>query len=78
MNQIQPYPWVTSANKVFSVILCLQAFIAVAVGIYMDAFLSSTLISAIVLVLPLYLIKTQPFAPVTRHALGIAAQALTA
>lgn len=75
---MQAYPWVSKANKVFSIILCLQALVAVAIGIYMSSFVSSLLISGVVLTFPLYLVRTQPFAPITRHAVGIAAQALTA
>ncbi len=75
---MQQYPWIETANKVFTAILAVQALAAIIGGFYVGAALTTIVVVVIAVGLPLFLIATQPFAQVTRHVVGVAAQVLTA
>ncbi|MFC3096086.1 hypothetical protein DRW07_05745 [Alteromonas sediminis] len=75
---MQDYPWIRSANKLFTAVLCLQALVAIVIGFYVGTILSTLIVSALAVSLPLFLISTAPFAPLTRHTVAVAVQALTA
>jgi len=72
------YPWIRSANKLFTAVLCLQAIVSVAAGFYVGTVLSTLVLTAIILGFPLFLINTAPFAAITRHAVAVAVQMFTA
>ncbi|WP_034475033.1 methyl-accepting chemotaxis protein [Aestuariibacter salexigens] len=75
---MKQYPWIHTANKAFTWILAIQVVISLVLGIYMGAFFSTLIIILISAGLALFLIQTQPFAPITRHCVGVATQILTA
>ncbi|ALS98776.1 methyl-accepting chemotaxis protein [Lacimicrobium alkaliphilum] len=72
------YPWIDEANKVFSGVLVAQVAIAFAIAAYTDTWLWAMMIGIPTAALPLILIYTQPQAQMTRYAVAIAVQLLTA
>ncbi|GGD55090.1 DUF6436 domain-containing protein [Lacimicrobium alkaliphilum] len=72
------YPWIDEANKVFSGVLVAQVVVAFAIAAYTDTWLWAMMIGIPTAALPLMLIYTQPQAQITRYAVAIAVQLLTA
>lgn len=72
------YPWVEQAHSVFKVVLCVQAFISLIIAYFTNTWFEAILISLATISVPMFLMYKAPFAPITRHAVGIASQLFTA
>lgn len=72
------YPWTNSANKAFKIILTLQAIVAAALGLFSDNALSTLGIAAVLVSVPMFMIASNPNAPITRHTVAVFTQLLCA
>ena len=72
------YPWVAKANKIFTGVLIGQMAIALVIAFFTDTWGSAFMLGLPIIAVPLYLIISNPYLPVTRHAVGIAVQLMTA
>lgn len=72
------YPWVLKANKIFTGVLIGQFILALFIASFTDTWASAFVIGLGIVAVPLFLIQSQPGAPVTRHSVAIAVQLMTA
>ncbi|MDM7859429.1 methyl-accepting chemotaxis protein [Alteromonas sp. ASW11-36] len=72
------YPWHAFAHRIFSGVIILQWIAAIGIGLYQGQLLSSLLIATLFAAPPLLMIRTAPDQALTRHAIAIATQLLTA
>jgi len=68
------YPWIEKANKTLSWVLVGQFVFGLVIAFFTDTWSLAIFLGAVILALPLFLISTRPFDPITRHVVGIAMQ----
>lgn len=72
------YPWILQAHRVFKWILVVQFLISLIIGFYTDTLMLAVAVGLPIVVLPIWLGISAPYNPVSRHAVGIATQLMTA
>ena len=72
------YPWITDGHKIFRIVLVAQWIISLAIGIFNGSVLPALVLGIPIMALPLFLSVTQPDNMVSRVALAIGTQLLTA
>ncbi|MBU2980059.1 methyl-accepting chemotaxis protein [Alteromonas sp. C1M14] len=72
------YPWVKDGHKIFRIVLSIQWVLSLAIGFYTNDIMPALLFGIPMVALPLFLSYTQPAAVVSRIAIGIGVQLLTA
>ena len=72
------YPWVDKANKIFVGVLLGQFLFGLIIAFFTDTWSLAIFLGGMIIALPLFLISTRPFDPITRHVVAIAVQLATA
>jgi len=72
------YPWHLEGHKIFRVVLLIQLVISVAIGMITGELLVAFVFGIPIAAIPLILSFQQPYAAISRHAMAIGVQLLTA
>lgn len=72
------YPWLLEGHKIFRVVIIVQLVIAVAIGLFTGEILPAFIFGVPIAVLPLILSSQNPYSAISRHAMAIGVQLLTA
>ena len=72
------YPWLLEGHKIFRVVIVVQLLIAVAIGLYTGELLPAFIFGIPIAALPLVLSFQNPYSVISRHAMAIGVQLLTA
>ncbi len=75
---LKAYPWVLKANSVFSWVLLFQWAFALVLAYFTGTWFEASVIGALIVAVPLYLIAKYPHELATRCSVGFAVQMLTA
>lgn len=72
------YPWLLEGHKIFRVVIAIQLLLAVAIGLYTGELLPAFVFGIPIAIVPLVLSIQNPYSAISRHAMAIGAQLLTA
>ena len=72
------YPWLLEGHKIFRVVIVVQLLVAVAIGLYTGELLPAFVFGIPIAIVPLVLSIQNPYSAISRHAMAIGAQLLTA
>ena len=72
------YPWLLEGHKIFRVVIIVQLVIAVAIGLFTGEILPAFIFGVPIAVVPLILSSQNPYSAISRHAMAIGVQLLTA
>ena len=72
------YPWLLEGQKIFRVVIIAQVVIAVIIGLITGELLPAFLFGIPIAAVPLALSFQDPYSTISRHAMAIGAQLLTA
>lgn len=72
------YPWLLEGHKIFRVVIAIQLLLAVAIGLYTGELLPAFVFGITIAVVPLVLSIQNPYSAISRHAMAIGVQLLTA
>lgn len=72
------YPWLLEGHKVFRVVIVVQLLIAIAIGVFTGELLPAFIFGVPIAALPLVLSLQNPYSAISRHAMAIGVQLLTA
>lgn len=72
------YPWIDKANKMFMAVLTCQFIFGLIIAFFTGTWSLALILGGMILALPLFLLSTRPFDPITRHVVAIATQLATA
>ncbi|OJF70048.1 chemotaxis protein [Alteromonas sp. V450] len=72
------YPWLLDGHKIFRVVIAVQLVIAVAIGLYTGNILPAIVLGLPIAAVPLVLSVQNPYSAISRHAMAIGVQLLTA
>lgn len=72
------YPWLLEGHKIFRVVIAIQLLLAVAIGLYTGELLPAFVFGIPIAVVPLVLSIQNPYSAISRHAMAIGVQLLTA
>ncbi|SVB56955.1 uncharacterized protein METZ01_LOCUS209809 [marine metagenome] len=72
------YPWFLEGHKIFRVVIVIQLLVAVAIGLYTGELLPAFVFGIPIAIVPLVLSIQNPYSAISRHAMAIGAQLLTA
>lgn len=72
------YPWIKDSQRIFRVVILCQFLISIVIGIITGELLPAFLFGIPIAAVPIILSFQQPFAAISRHAVGIAVQLFTA
>lgn len=72
------FPWVAKANKMFLAVLTGQFIFGLVIAFFTGTWTLALVLGGAILALPVFLISTRPFDPITRHVVAIATQLATA
>lgn len=72
------YPWLLEGHKIFRVVIVVQLLIAVAIGVFTGELLPAFIFGVPIAALPLILSLKNPYSAISRHAMAIGVQLLTA
>lgn len=72
------YPWVQEGHKIFRVVIIIQWLISVVIGLVTGELLPAFILGIPIAIVPLLLSLQQPNSTISRHALAIGTQLLTA
>ena len=72
------YPWLLEGHKIFRVVIVVQLLIAVAIGVFTGELLPAVIFGVPIAALPLILSLQNPYSAISRHAMAIGVQLLTA
>ena len=72
------YPWLLEGHKIFRVVIAIQLLLAVAIGLYTGELLPAFVFGIPIAVVPLVLSIQNPYLAISRHAMAIGVQLLTA
>ena len=72
------YPWLLEGHKIFRVVIVVQLLIAVAIGVFTGELLPAFIFGVPIAALPLVLSLQNPYSAISRHAMAIGVQLLTA
>ncbi|WP_370245530.1 methyl-accepting chemotaxis protein [Alteromonas abrolhosensis] len=72
------YPWLLEGHKIFRVVIVIQLLVAVAIGLYTGELLPAFVFGIPIAIVPLVLSIQNPYSAISRHAMAIGAQLLTA
>lgn len=72
------YPWLQEGHKIFRVVIVAQLVMAVAIGLFTGELLPAFLFGIPIAAVPLFLSFQDPYSAISRHAMAIGAQLLTA
>ena len=72
------YPWLLEGHKIFRVVIVVQLLIAVAIGVFTGELLPAFIFGVPIAALPLVLSFQNPYSVISRHAMAIGVQLLTA
>lgn len=72
------YPWIDKANKIFIGVLIGQFVFGLIIAYFTGAWSLAIFLGGAIMALPLFLISSRPFDPITRHVVAIAVQLATA
>ena len=72
------YPWLLEGHKIFRVVIVIQLLIAVAIGVFTGELLPAFIFGVPIAALPLVLSLQDPYSAISRHAMAIGVQLLTA
>ncbi|WP_100642708.1 methyl-accepting chemotaxis protein [Alteromonas facilis] len=72
------YPWTSQANGLFKIVLIAQFLLGLFIAGFTGTWLQAVIIGGLIVAFPLVLLQTNPAAAVTRHAVGVAVQLITA
>lgn len=72
------FPWIAKANKMFLAVLTGQFIFGLVIAFFTGTWGLALVLGGAILALPVFLITTRPFDPITRHVVAIATQLATA
>ena len=72
------YPWLLEGHKIFRVVIVIQLLVAVAIGLYTGELLPAFVFGIPIAIVPLVLSIQNPYSAISRHAMAIGSQLLTA
>lgn len=72
------YPWLLDGHKIFRVVIVVQLIIAVAIGLFTGELLAAFIFGIPIAAVPLMLSFQDPYSSLSRHAMAIGVQLLTA
>ena len=72
------YPWLLEGHKIFRVVIAIQLLLAVAIGLYTGELFPAFVFGIPIAVVPLVLSIQNPYSAISRHAMAIGVQLLTA
>jgi len=72
------YPWLLDGHKIFRVVIIVQLIIAVAIGLFTGELLPAFIFGVPIAAVPLILSLQDPYSSLSRHAMAIGVQLLTA
>lgn len=72
------YPWLLEGHKIFRVVIVIQLLIAIGIGFYTGEILPAFVLGIPIAVVPLVLSLQNPYSAISRHAMAIGVQLLTA
>lgn len=72
------YPWTREGHKIFRVLIVIQLLISIIIGLYTGDWVPALLFGIPIAAVPLLLSFQSPFAPISRHAMGIGVQLFAA
>ena len=72
------YPWLLEGHKIFRVVIVIQLLVAVAIGLYTGELLPAFVFGIPIAIVPLVLSIQNPYSAISRHAMAIGVQLLTA
>ncbi len=72
------YPWIKQSNDIFKYVLIGQFFLSFAVAFFTGTWLQAAVFGVIIIAVPLFLIASAPYQPITRYSVAIAVQLFTA
>lgn len=72
------YPWLLEGHKIFRVVIVVQLLIAVGIGMFTGELLPAFIFGVPIAALPLVLSLQNPYSAISRHAMAIGVQLLTA
>lgn len=72
------FPWVTDGHKIFRIVIIVQWVISLAIGVYTENILPALIIGLPIVIVPLFLSVTQTNARISRTAMAIGTQLMTA
>ena len=78
MSEMNYFPWVLSAHRLFAAVLSAQALTAIVMGFYSEQLLMALLITIVIVGMPFILHKLVPFLSITAHAYVLASQMMAA
>ena len=72
------YPWIAEGHKIFRAVIVIQWLISLVIGFITGELLPAFLFGIPIAAIPLLLSFSQPYAAISRHAMAIGTQLLTA
>ena len=72
------YPWLLEGHKIFRVVIIAQLIISVVIGLITGELLPAFIFGIPIAIVPLLLSFQDPFSSLSRHAMAIGVQLLTA
>jgi len=72
------YPWISEGHRIFRVVIVCQLIISIVIGLVTGELLAAFIFGIPIAAVPLVLSFQQPFAAISRHAMGIGVQLFTA
>ncbi|WP_370137861.1 methyl-accepting chemotaxis protein [Alteromonas sp.] len=72
------YPWLLEGHKIFRVVIVIQLLIAIGIGFYTGEILPAFVLGIPIAAVPLVLSLQNPYSAISRHAMAIGVQLLTA
>ena len=72
------YPWLLEGHKIFRVVIVVQLVIAAAIGVFTGELLPAFIFGVSIAAVPLMLSFQSPYSALSRHAMAIGVQLLTA
>ncbi|QDG33373.1 chemotaxis protein [Alteromonas mediterranea] len=72
------YPWLLEGHKIFRVVIVVQLVIAAAIGVFTGELLPAFIFGVPIAAVPLMLSSQSPYSALSRHAMAIGVQLLTA
>ena len=72
------YPWLLEGHKIFRVVIVVQLVIAAAIGVFTGELLPAFIFGVPIAAVPLMLSFQSPYSALSRHAMAIGVQLLTA
>ena len=72
------YPWLLEGHKIFRVVIVIQLLIAIGIGFYTGEIFPAFVLGIPIAAVPLVLSLQTPYSAISRHAMAIGVQLLTA